>query len=62
MATVLKVDPTEPIDVVIRKFNRLVSSEMILTQVRERQHYLKPSRRRYLMKKEQERQQRRRRR
>lgn len=61
MATVLKVNPDDPIDVVIRKFNRMVAAEMILPELRERQHYTKPSRRRYLKKKEVERQKRRRR-
>jgi len=61
MATVLKVNPDDPIDVVIRKFNRMVAAEMILPELRERQYYTKPSRRRYLKKKEVERQKRRRR-
>ena len=55
MATVLKVNPNEPIDVVIRRFNRLVSDEMVLVELRERQYYTKPSRRRYLEKKEKKR-------
>lgn len=52
MATVLKVDPDEPIDVVVRKFGRLVSSDLVLAKTREKQHYTKPSRKRYLKKKE----------
>lgn len=52
MATVLKVDPDEPTDVVIRKFNRLVSLDLVLTKSREKQYYTKPSRQRYLKKKE----------
>ena len=52
MATIYKVDPDEPIDVAIRKFNRLVAEDMILDKVREKRHYVKPSRRRYEKKKE----------
>ena len=52
MATVLRVNPNEPIDVSVRKFNRMVAADMILLEVRDRQYYTKPSRKRYLKKKE----------
>lgn len=52
MATVLRVNPNEPIDVSVRKFNRMVAADMILLEIRDRQYYTKPSRKRYLKKKE----------
>lgn len=52
MATIVKVNPDEPIDVVIRKFNRKVQNDLIFQCVREKEHYTKPARERYLRKKE----------
>lgn len=52
MATIYKVAPDEPIDVAIRRFNRLVAEDMILEKAREKQYYIKPSRRRYERRKE----------
>jgi small subunit ribosomal protein S21 len=36
-------DPNEPIDVVIRKFNKKVQADGILTELKKREFYEKPS-------------------
>jgi small subunit ribosomal protein S21 len=52
MATFVKVKPDEPIDVDIRIFKRRVQEEDVLSELRARQHYTKPSQVRYQKKKE----------
>lgn len=46
MATKVVAQPGEPIDVLIRKFNRKVQAEGILAELKKREFYLKPSVRR----------------
>lgn len=42
MASV-RVNPNDPIDVLIRKFNKKVQNEGILTELKKREFYEKPS-------------------
>jgi len=46
MATKVVAQPGEPIDALIRKFNRKVQTEGILAELKKREYYLKPSSRR----------------
>ena len=46
MATKVIAQPGEPIDALIRKFNRKVQTEGILAELKKREYYLKPSTRR----------------
>lgn len=43
----IKVQPGESADVAYRKFSKKVAAEGILQEVREKERYIKPSRRRY---------------
>lgn len=43
MAIVVKAQPGEPVDSVIRKFNRKVQTENLMQEIRAREHYMKPS-------------------
>jgi len=43
MAIVVKAQPGEHVDSLIRKFNRKVQTENLLQEIRDREHYLKPS-------------------
>ena len=47
MATKVVAQPGEPIDALIRKFNRKVQTEGILADLKKREYYLKPSSRRH---------------
>lgn len=44
---VVKVQPGESADLAYKKFSRKVAAEGILQEVRERERFIKPSRRRY---------------
>jgi small subunit ribosomal protein S21 len=46
MATKVVAQAGESIDSLIRKFNKRVQNEGILTEIKKREHYLKPSLRR----------------
>ncbi len=46
MATKVIAQPGEPVDSLIRKFNRKVQTEGILAELKKREFYLKPSTRR----------------
>lgn len=46
MAASVKPQPGEPIDTLIRKFNRKVQTEGILTDLKRHEYFLKPSARR----------------
>jgi len=48
VAIVVKAQPGEHVDSLIRKFNRKVQTENLLQEIRDREHYLKPSERRQL--------------
>ena len=43
MATKVIAQPGESVDSLIRKFNKKVQSEGILSEIKKREHYLKPS-------------------
>ena len=43
MATKVVAQPGESVDALIRKFNKKVQTEGILTEIKKREHYLKPS-------------------
>ncbi|MFC1711297.1 30S ribosomal protein S21 [Patescibacteria group bacterium] len=43
MAIVVKAGPTDTSDQVIRKFKKKVQQEQILTKIKEREYYKKPS-------------------
>lgn len=43
MATKVIAQPGESVDALIRKFNKKVQNEGILTEIKKREHYLKPS-------------------
>lgn len=43
MSTRVTAQPGESVDSLIRKFNKKVQSEGILTELKKREHYLKPS-------------------
>lgn len=43
MATKVIAQPGESVDALIRKFNKKVQTEGILTEIKKREHYLKPS-------------------
>lgn len=43
MGTKVTAMPGESVDSLIRKFNKKVQSEGILTEIKKREHYLKPS-------------------
>lgn len=43
MATKVVAQPGESVDALIRKFNKKVQIEGILTEIKKREHYLKPS-------------------
>lgn len=43
----IKVQPGESPDMAYKKFTRKVAAEGILQEVKERERYIKPSRRRY---------------
>ncbi|MEK9146606.1 MAG: 30S ribosomal protein S21 [Patescibacteria group bacterium] len=43
MATKVVAQPGESVESLIRKFNKKVQSEGILTELKKREHYLKPS-------------------
>jgi small subunit ribosomal protein S21 len=43
MATSVRAQPGEPIDILIRKFNRKVQTEGILTDLKKHEYFLKPS-------------------
>jgi len=43
MATKVIAQPGESVDALIRKFNKKVQNEGILTEIKRREHYLKPS-------------------
>lgn len=43
MATRVRSQPGEPIDALIRKFNRKVQTEGILTDLKRHEYFLKPS-------------------
>lgn len=46
MATKVIAQPGESAESLIRKFNKKVQNEGILTEIKKREHYLKPSLRR----------------
>jgi small subunit ribosomal protein S21 len=43
MATKVIAQPGESVDALIRKFNKKVQTEGIMTEIKKREHYLKPS-------------------
>ena len=43
MPTKVVAQPGESVDALIRKFNKKVQTEGILTEIKKREHYLKPS-------------------
>lgn len=43
MATKVIAQPGESVDALIRKFNKKVQNEGILTEIKKREYYLKPS-------------------
>jgi small subunit ribosomal protein S21 len=43
MPTVVRAKPGDPADVVIRKFKKKVQSDGILTELKKRERYKKPS-------------------
>lgn len=43
MAIVVKANGNEPIDVLIRKFNKKVQNDGLLTELKKREFYQKPS-------------------
>ena len=43
MATKVVAQPGESVDALIRKFNKKVQTDGILTEIKKREHYLKPS-------------------
>jgi len=43
LSTRVTAQPGESVDSLIRKFNKKVQSEGILTELKKREHYLKPS-------------------
>ena len=43
MATRVVAQPGEPVDALIRKFNKRVQADGILTEIRRREFHLKPS-------------------
>lgn len=46
MATKVKAAPGEPVDILLRKFNKKVQMDGILLELKKREFYLKPSTRR----------------
>ena len=48
MSTVVKAEPGESADSLIRKFNKKVMSEGVLLELKKREFYLKPSSRRQM--------------
>ncbi len=46
MATIVKAAPGEPVDILLRKFNKKVQMDGILLELKKREFYLKPSSRR----------------
>jgi small subunit ribosomal protein S21 len=55
MATVVKAKPDEPADSIIRRFKKKVLESQILTELRKREYYKKPSEEKKERKKELER-------
>jgi len=43
VAVYVKAQPGEPVESLIRKFNRKIQNESLLQEMRRREHYLKPS-------------------
>lgn len=43
MSTKVVAQPGESVDALIRKFNKKVQIEGIMTEIKKREHYLKPS-------------------
>ncbi len=43
MATVVRVQPGEPVDALIRKFNKKVQNEGVLAEYRKKEYFMKHS-------------------
>jgi len=48
LAIVVKAKPGDHVDSLIRQFNRKVQAENLLQEIRDREHYMKPSQKRQL--------------